>query len=144
MNYYELAEELFNIMTQLPVDKQGGTYELSRGEMGTLRFLNNYNNGVTAGYLREIFNISSGRTADKLKSLEKKRLIERRKEEVDKRKVIVYITELGRNIVNKKEDNCVKGIVSLLEKLGIDDSIELLRIMEKIREIYEIEKYKSK
>ena len=74
----------------------------------------------------------AGRTADALKTLEQKRLIERRSDEYDKRKVIVFITDDGKSLIEKRRNEAREKIAETLLLLGDDDAKEFMRILSKI------------
>ena len=76
-----------------PVNKQAR--ELSFGEMGLLNYLFWENKGVTAGSISRMMGIGSGGVANLLNSLEKKGYIHRVINLMDRRSVLVSISEEG-------------------------------------------------
>ena len=76
--------------------------------------------------LSERFNLSTARVANTLNSLERKEYIKRVHDSVDRRKVMVYITE----------KDALDEFSKLLSYLGENDSLCLLKILDKIQAFY--------
>ena len=98
----------------------------------TTIFLTENGGNLSPGELCTLMGIGSGRTADALKTLEQKRLIERRSDEYDKRKVIVFITDDGKSLIEKRRNEAREKIAETLLLLGDDDAKEFMRILSKI------------
>ena len=88
--------------------------ESLRGENAVLTYLVNHREEIHPGTLAEHLSLVPGRTADILKSLEKKGLIIRRKDPEDRRKTIVSITEDGVLYIKERR----KRIMGLAAKLN--------------------------
>lgn len=71
---------------------------------------------------------------DKLVSLE---LLERVRNEEDRRLVIVSITEKGKRLVKMSQERRIESFKWWLEKLSSKEQIELVTILEKLNEILE-------
>lgn len=133
MNYTLLAADLFTSLVKVsnaPFQKEARDFSV--GEMGVLACLNFRSNGVSAGELSEYLDVSTGRVAAALNTLEKKNMIRRSRGNTDKRKVIVHITDIGRAAVLKKQQQGILCISKMLQNLGEDDAREFARIMQKI------------
>ena len=102
------------------------------GEEGLLHYLAYKKNGVSSGFLKEQLEVGSGRMADILKRLEEKELISRRDDPKDSRKVIVYITEQGREHAVRTNERLHAWYRKLQEYLGERDSRELVRILRRL------------
>lgn len=136
MNYRELAIELFVNMrkiAKMPIQKKIG--EISHGEMRILGHLISENDGVSAGELSEKLDLTTPRVASALNSLAKKGFIERSRNPIDKRIVIVNITAVGKKIMLERREEAISMAEMFLEKLGEKDATELIRIMKRINEI---------
>jgi len=97
MEEENLGEELYNLLAELLNRKINRTVQDSlRGEYGVLRYLVYVEDKVSAGNLTEQLRVVPGRMTDILNSLEGKGLIKRCRDERDKRKVHVCITNAGR------------------------------------------------
>ena len=75
---------------------------------------------------------SSPRVAAMLRSLEMKKLIRRSSSPSDRRKIVVRITPKGRDWVRASNDETLNLVNGLMDKLGEEDSKELVRIMRKL------------
>jgi len=102
------------------------------GEEGLLHYLAYKKNGVSSGFLKEQLEVGSGRMSDILKRLEEKELILRRDDPKDSRKVIVYITEQGREHAVYANERLRVWYRKLQEYLGERDSKELVRILKRL------------
>lgn len=102
------------------------------GEEGLLHYLAYKKNGVSSGYLKEQLEVGSGRMADILKRMEEKQLILRKDDPKDSRRVIVFITEQGREHAVLTNDRLHAWYRKLQEYLGEQDSKELLRILRRL------------
>ena len=100
------------------------------GENGVLFQLQNNGGKLSSGELAESLDLTSGRIANILKSLEKKSLILRERDSSDRRHVMASLTDLGMEKINRIcEDN--KRIM-----MTIMESIDLISI-EKMMDVYE-------
>lgn len=129
MDYKELAIELFHSIASSqsppPFDEP---MKHSRGEMGILHYLHYIKDGATAGELSEAFSVSTGRIATALKGLEKKGMILRSTDPTDKRKVVVFITEQGKESVCKGYNHAISMTEKMLRKLDEQDAKEFVRL----------------
>jgi DNA-binding MarR family transcriptional regulator len=136
MDYRALAEEMFHSIAkhakspfhQVPRDA-------SHGEIGILACLARTGDGLSSGELGRLLQITTGRVATALKSLEKKGYIVRRHDPRDKRRVLVYITEPGREFAMAKRERALSEIEKTLQLLGEEDAKELVRIVKRIFEL---------
>ena len=124
MYYKQLAKEFFDFMVKTKAGPLGppDPKDYSQGEMGILLYLTFHNDGVTSGQLSDVLHVSTGRVASALKSLEKKELIIRRSDDVDKRRVNVYITDKGRQSTLEKHEEAIEQMEKSLKKLGEEDA----------------------
>ena len=105
---------------------------VSKGEMAILGYLHFVHDGATAGELSETSCVVSSRIAAVLNALEKKDWAVRKPDPEDKRRVLVYITELGRQTAEIKHKEVIEGIANTLSVIGEEDTQALLRILEKL------------
>ena len=66
--------------------------------------------------------------------MEEKGLIFRRKDPEDKRKILIGLTDKGRNEAAKMEDAVQKGMIRFLKSLGDQDAQTFVRILSGIAE----------
>lgn len=107
------------------------------GEMFILNYLNFRQGEALPSELSAAMNTSTARVAMALKSLESKGLIERHADSKDRRKVIVSITDQGRELVESERRDMHQRMVALLTELGEEDARAYIRLAEKIAEISE-------
>ncbi len=110
--------------------------ELGEGENGVLQTLLFYERelkkDVTPGDLCSIQNLTSGRVASTLKNLERKKYIKRNNDSIDRRKILVRLTDEGRKIAKNISDKISKNIQNIIDKLGEKDFNELIRLLNLI------------
>ena len=119
------SKELFNIV------KSG------HGESGVLQILleNEKNKKpLSSGDICAKMQLSSGRTALTLKSLELKRLIVRRADEKDKRRTLVKLTEKGKALAESTAKEVSAAVNKIVEKLGEQQAAEFIGMLATISE----------
>ena len=107
----------------------------SQGETGALFYLTFVENNVSASRLSEKLNVSMPRIVSLINSLEKKELIIKKQDKEDKRKIIITITENGKNIILNKKEEAVYKISKIIECLGEEEYNEYIRLLKKINKI---------
>ena len=105
------------------------------GETVILKKLSMTDRCFLPGELSDMMHMSSARVAMTLKNLEHKGLIERNVNKKDRRKVLVTITERGREQVTKIEDEFAARMRQVTDELGEEDSGEYIRIVGRLIEI---------
>ena len=136
MNNEEMAKQLFmlvGLMQREPIKKM---QKISQGEMAMLGFLTYEKSETNPKELSERFNLSTARVANTLNSLERKEYIKRVHDSFDRRKVMVYITEKGKEVFTETEKEALNEFSKLLSYLGENDSLCLLKIVDKIQAFY--------
>ena len=88
---------------------------------------------TTAGELCEILRVGSGRIANLLKHTEAKGYIVRKKSE-ERRKVLVSITPSGLRESEKRGNRIRSNLRRTLERLGKEETENILRLLRKIIE----------
>lgn len=134
LEYQKLAEEFLGFMETVrdgPIPHPPHPMEFSRGEMGILIYLIHQNDGVSAGDLSAYLRLTTGRIAAALKTLEKKKYIERRTDSSDGRKVLVFITALGNEITQSKKKQVIDRLTKDLEKFTIEEAEQFVQLTKK-------------
>ena len=139
MNYSQLAAETIEYTAFLSRE----TLKLLprgaiSGEMGILLFLIKNTDGMGAGQISRCMNVSTGRVASVLKNLEKKKLIVRKKDGIDKRKIMVVITDEGKKQALEHYDKILNSVENILRLIGEEDAIEAARLLKKIAELVKV------
>ena len=131
MSEDNLRDELYNLLAELLNRKINRTVQDSiRGEYGVLRYLMYVHDNVSAGVLTEQLHVVPGRMTDIQKSLEGKGFIKRCRDEEDKRKVNVCITEEGKIEAKEKRNYITNEYEGLFQILGKKDTKELIRLLK--------------
>ena len=130
-----ISEELYAAMAGLGRRReQKVTTASASGEEGLLHYLAYKHDGVYSGVLKEQLGVGSGRMADILRRLEEKELIVRSEDAKDSRRVVVHITELGREHAVSMNRRVLAWYGRLHDYLGKEDSRELIRLLKKLSE----------
>ena len=133
--YKDLAEEFFERMMKRNQNKHTRFREFTRnytiGEIKILGYLSYVKDGITAGEIMDILHITSARVASLLNGLEKKKYIIREQDPNDKRKVIVKVTNLAKEMLAEKKEEFVNKISKVIEEVGVEDAKEYGRLMDK-------------
>lgn len=132
MDYRKGAETLFEYMQRtLKLDMFKNLNDISQGEMAVLGYLSFQHDGATAGELSAAFEVGTSRTAAILNTLEKKEFARRAHDKLDKRRVLVFISNKGKAEVCRKRAAAIDCMMDFLEKLGDEDAAEAIRIVKK-------------
>ncbi len=132
MTYNELAEQM--VRMQLNACDSSGNGIPDAGEIGEARVLlhlMNRNGVSTPGNMAGELRLSNGRISNTLNALEKKGMIVRKKHLEDKRRILVSLSGKGKDYIEDKYDRMIRTNEIFLERLGHDDSEELIRLMKK-------------
>ncbi|MDR1734401.1 MAG: MarR family transcriptional regulator [Oscillospiraceae bacterium] len=140
MDYQELAVEFHKNMIRLRHgDSHKHMEEGMRGEGFVLGFLSDQPDGCTPGAIGNAMQVSSARISVALEKLEKKGLITRLMDPEDRRKVTVNLTEEGRRITQHFKTEMNENTARMLEALGEEDALHLVRIIGKMADLHKKE-----
>lgn len=103
-----------------------------KGENFLLSYLQQIGGESTPSKLAEVLDVSPARVAAILRSLERKKLLVRVTDCKDKRRVSVKITQKGIEWVELAGSEMYKQALNIFDKLGEDDTRELVRIVKKM------------
>ena len=120
MELQRLTEEL--LLTVISLNRScipQSVQEHLKGENFLLSYLDEHGGCSTPGVLREVLGVSAPRTADSY----------------DRRRVVVHLTELGRQTAEQMHTTLCAHVQRVLEQLGEQDSRELIRLLGRITEI---------
>ena len=129
------AEEFFETIIKRKKSLIEIPRNCSQGETGALLYLTFVKDGITSSELAEILNVSLPRVASLLNSLESKKLVKKLTDKEDKRKTIVNITEVGRNLVLTKKEESIEKLTRVIEKLDEEDINQYIKLAQKIGKI---------
>lgn len=100
---------------------------LARDEQGK-------NSGRWLAEVRDYLHISKAAVSQMLSSLEKKGLITREPDPENRRTIIVNLTDEGRAAIDAIEHRFDKHIRAVIERVGEDDTREIIRLIYKFVE----------
>ena len=131
-----LTEEMTRLLDEHPREARDNRFSaIMCGEMAVMRLLHNGSRKkMTAGELSSKLSMTTSRMAAVLGSLEKKGLLERENDEVDRRRVLGSLTQAGDALCEKRRQHFMKKISMLLSMLA-DDAPEFVRLLGRVFEI---------
>jgi len=135
MDYTALAAELLDKMQML--NKAGPHRPFIEGLQGgafVLHYITLKGGDVLPGEIGQEMGVSSARVAAALNGLEDKGLITRRIDKNDRRKILVGITQEGKQYAERHYQKVLETAVKLLELLGEKDATEYVRISGRLAE----------
>lgn len=138
MSIEELAEVIFQ---QFKPNSSSSLAEVlndfNRGEIGVLSYLAFNKNKVSAGELSEKLNVTTARIASILNSLENKECVERKEDNLDKRKTLVFITVKGKSLASNTKNEVIKKIIKVIEEVGYEEIKNYIKTATKIKKVLE-------
>jgi len=140
MDYNALALELIKKMQALRKFKpHKHINESLQGETFVLHFIAHHGDDVLPSEIGHKMDVSSARIAATLNRLEEKGLITRQIDTADRRKILVKLTEVGKEIAERHEEIVLTETIKMLTALGEYDAKEYVRITGKLTEIIQLE-----
>lgn len=135
MDYDSLAREFMQIMHQMRKRKtQKHLNESMQGENFVLFYISHHEGNVIPSDISNAMGITSARIAATLNSLEGKGLIRRTIDTQDRRRILIDLTEEGKERVKEHNQMIMTTTTKMLQYLGEADAKELVRIMKKLSE----------
>nr|WP_314464184.1 MarR family transcriptional regulator [uncultured Clostridium sp.] len=133
MDYTNLAREYMQVMHQMRnKDGQKKIHDSMHGEHFMLSYISMRQGGIIPSEISNEMGITSARIAAALNSLEAKGLITRRIDTEDRRRILIDLTEAGREQAKKHFEMIMNITVNMLQYLGEEDATDLVRIMKKL------------
>lgn len=131
VDYEDVARKLIVYSRSLAKGSLSTVGGASVGEAPVLQFLANTTDEVIPSEIAKKLSFSRARMSHILDALEGKGFITREQDANDRRRVIVRITDTGREHAEKKNAESVSSLAKQLSALGEHDAIELVRILNK-------------
>lgn len=128
MDKKKYYRELFNLIRKLRANENSCSHSMTTGVGGILYELSKNPNGVTPGELSERLAVGSGRIGNALKSMEEKGAIERKADPEDHRKVLVTLTDKGREFSNQLKKQFEERLDYVINRLGEEKFEEYLNL----------------
>ncbi len=136
MDYIDLATQfLENLFKLKRHGHQKKFNECMQGEAMAILYILRRKNIVMPSDISNDMKISSARVAAMLNSLESKGYITRQMDKSDRRKILVDLTQEGKELAEKHSKAIAVHTAHMLETLGEHDALELVRIVKKLANI---------
>lgn len=133
MDYKSLAHDYMEVMNKMHRHKvQKQLTDSMHGEHFVLFYISQHEGNVIPGDISNKMGITSARIAAALNSLEGKGLISRRIDTKDRRRILIDLTDAGREQVQEHYQMIMGITTHMLEYLGEDDATEFIRIMKRL------------
>lgn len=131
-----LTKEMIRLLDEHPRAARDNRFSaIMCGEMAVMRLLHSgAKQKMTAGELSSRLGMTTSRIAAVLGSLEKKGLLERENDEVDRRRVMVSLTEAGDRLCEKRKRHFMSKISKMLAMLG-EDAPTFVHLIGRVFEI---------
>ena len=130
MDYEDAAKKLIMYSRGVAKGSIGTAYGMSMGEDPVLEYLSRQDEGMNPSDLASKLGYTRPRMTRILDSLEAKGYVKRVPDANDRRRVIVYCTDEGREHAHDNSSGGVSGLAATLSKMGEHDARELLRGLE--------------
>ena len=139
-----LTEEMTRLLDEHPREARDNRFSaIMCGEMAVMRLLHNGSRKkMTAGELSSKLSMTTSRIAAVLGSLEKKGLLKRENDEIDRRRVLVSLTQAGDALCEKRRQHFMKKIEMMLNMMGAD-APEFVRLLRRTFEITASDAFKQ-
>ena len=136
MDFIELTTDLFEKMQELRKAKpQKNINDALHGEAFVLHYISHHHENVLPGEISDEMNVSSARIAAVLNKLESKGLITRQIDPDDRRRILVGITQKGKESAEKHQQYVIECFAQIFSRLGEQDAREYVRITGKLAKI---------
>lgn len=107
-----------------------GLTEFLQGEMKVLSYIAIAEHELLPGRLSSALEMTAGRIAGILRSLEKKGYITRRTDIADRRRVLVSITEQGRKYINSSSEKLEQRLDMLVAEMGSENTVRVIESLK--------------
>lgn len=135
-NNSRLAVKLFEQLKELYFSRSPfGLEDFLQGEMKVLSFISVEDRELLPGQISSSLEMTGGRIAGILRSLEKKGFITRRTDELDRRRVLVSITGRGSSYIKSRSETLETRLCMLVNAMGQENTasfIDLLSLYVKV------------
>ncbi|MCL1948676.1 MAG: MarR family transcriptional regulator [Turicibacter sp.] len=135
MVYLEMARDLiWKLMYLHRTGPQRLLNDYMQGEYFVLNCLQRRGCAILPGQISKEMNVTSARIAQTLNNLEKKQLITRQIDPQDRRKILVSLTENGRQEAEHSRQAILELFAAILSHLDEEDAREYVRLTGKLAE----------
>lgn len=140
-NFEDLKDELLVAISELfTSDFFEQLSKTQVGEVSVLLFIYRYGGPTIPSLISDCLSISRARVTAIITTLNEKGLVRFERNKVDRRKLMVSITELGVQTIKQKLDSLDTKLLAMLKKLGLEKSQALVDTIFEIISIIEVER----
>lgn len=109
-------------------------WDLNEGELNVLAALRRSGppHALTPTDLYQGLLLSSGAMTNRIDRLEQQGLVERQRDDADRRRVLVVLTDAGRELIDEAMDAHVARLAEVFDELDPDECGDLIRILRKL------------
>lgn len=135
MDFEQMAQEYLETMYYMrKINSHKEIHDSVHGENFVLLFISQRGGKVIPSDISNEMGISTARVAAALNSLEKKGLIKRRIDAEDRRRILIDLTDSGKEQVKNHYSMVLSMVKNMLQFLGEKDAKEFIRIMKRLAE----------
>ncbi len=135
MDFERMAQEYLETMYYMrKMNSHKQIHDSVHGENFVLFFISQKGGKVIPSDISNEMGISSARVAAALNGLEKKGLIVRKIDAEDRRRILIDLTDLGKEQVKNHYRMIMNMVKNMLQYLGENDAREFIRIMKRLAE----------
>lgn len=135
MDYTRLAYEFMETMNQYKKrDMHKQINESMHGEIFTLYYIYKHKGNAIPSDISNEIGISTARVAATLNSLENKKMVTRKIDPSDRRRILVEMTPAGKKEIEEHINRITDSTINMLCYLGEDDAKAYVRIMKRLAE----------
>ena len=140
MDYSKLADEFLQHMYMMRKFKpQKKINESMQGETMALYHIAYHGRHIIPSEISDVTGISCARIAATLNSLEKKGYITRQIDQSDRRRILITLTEKGKQQEQESRRELIETIEKMLMQLGEHDAREYIRLTHKIAKLANVD-----
>ena len=133
MDYTKLAMEfLENMNTLRKANFQKSFSDSMRGEVFILQYISQHEGLVLPSAISHEMNISSARITAALNNMENKGLVTREIDKSDRRRILIQLTQAGKDLAAQHWQNHINHAIHMLSLLGEHDAQEYVRMTKKL------------
>ncbi len=138
-NTKELADMMLDTLKEIYYGKSSKELaEFLQGEMKVLSFICNYTGDeLTPSIICSSLEMTGGRVAGILRTLEKKEYINRARAYDDMRKIIVIPTENAKKHISAKTEHLYDILTTVIDNVGTENAVKLIESLTLWQKTYE-------
>ncbi len=135
-NYEEIKNELINKLITLYSSKRSDEFlEMFEGELVVLAYLYRESNEISPSNISTKFEVSRARATMILNALKNKGYVELIRKKDDRRKIIINLTDTGKNYITEKLAILNEKIINFIKEFSAEKTQTLISLLNDIIDI---------